>query len=141
VFLHGFTAHRRLYDEMLRKLDYRGFRVTAIDLPGHGDTDPLHEGEGFQHIIDTVLMTVTRLQLDQFVIAGHSLGGRVAAEFAAYFPGYISSVLLLDAAVGEPFDEAMRETSWRWFPRVVAALTPPSSTASAMPGAPARSDW
>ena len=41
VLVHGFGAESLLYAQPLARLAASGFRVIAIDMPGHGRTAPL----------------------------------------------------------------------------------------------------
>lgn len=103
VFLHGFTVNRRLYEPMLELLAAAGYEVTAIDLAGHGDTDPLPAGHSFDDVVDLVLRTLDEVGAPEAIFVGHSFGGRVAAEIAAR-TDRVSKLILMGAAVGQPFD-------------------------------------
>jgi pimeloyl-ACP methyl ester carboxylesterase len=66
--------------------------------------------EGGEYTVDAytdfIESLVDALDLDRFVLAGHSLGGGVAWTFAATRPDRVSQIILVDAA-GEN-----REAPW-----------------------------
>ncbi len=88
VFLHGLTEHGQRYAETAQRLNEIGWAVVAPDLRGHGrsegprgamvhDDDYLHD---LAAILDVVSKTYPGLPL---VLQGHSMGGALAARFAA----------------------------------------------------------
>jgi pimeloyl-ACP methyl ester carboxylesterase len=72
--------------------------VVAIDLPGHGLSDPAPPG--YIHLLDTVGI-VTQLLDDlgweRTAILGHSLGAAIGCLVAGTFPERISQLSLIDA--------------------------------------------
>ena len=108
VFLHGFSANRKLYVAMLDGLVERGYRVIALDMAGHGDTDALPFGHTFADVLDVTTRALDQLGIDRAVMAGHSLGGRLVAEFAATHPERVMAAVLLDPATGEVHDDMVR---------------------------------
>ncbi len=108
VFLHGLSLNRHAYLRMLSRVAGLGFQVVAIDAAGHGDTHnlPRHARE-FGNRVDLTLRALEVLGVSQAVIAGHSMGGRMAIELAARAPERAMVVVLLDAAAGARFDDAI----------------------------------
>ncbi len=108
VFLHGLVLSRRAYLRMLSRVAGLGFQVVAIDAAGHGDTPNLpRDAREFDHRVDLTLRALDALGVSQAVIAGHSMGGRMAIQLAARAPERAMAVVLLDAAAGARFDEAI----------------------------------
>jgi pimeloyl-ACP methyl ester carboxylesterase len=107
VFLHGLGLRRRAYLRMLSRVAGLGFLVVAIDAPGHGDTHDLPAGE-FTDRVRVVLRTLDKLGVGKAVVAGHSMGGRMAIEIAALAPERVLATVLFDAAAGAQFDAAVR---------------------------------
>ncbi|HEY5156184.1 MAG TPA: alpha/beta fold hydrolase, partial [Acidimicrobiales bacterium] len=105
VVVHGFTAEGFLYAQTLSRLVAKGFKVVAVDMAGHGGTQGLplsggHLGD-YAHLMGRV---VEELGIRKAVLAGHSMGGRVAAQLAAQRPDHTVAVLLIDAIVGDQWD-------------------------------------
>jgi len=76
--------------------------ILAVDLPGHGLTGPWEDPHGMQpYSIDAdvaflkQLMEQPELAGKKVVLVGHSLGGAVAARFAALYPARVAGVSLL----------------------------------------------
>lgn len=109
VFLHGLGLGRRAYLRMLSRVAGLGFLVIAVDAPGHGDTHDLPvPGAEFTDRATVILRTLDALGVDKAVLAGHSMGGRMAIQIAALAPERVLATLLFDAAAGAPFDAAVR---------------------------------
>jgi pimeloyl-ACP methyl ester carboxylesterase len=105
VVVHGFTAEGFLYAQTLHRLVGRGFKVIAIDMAGHGNTQGLPATAA--HLNDYALLmgrALDELGIRKAVLAGHSMGGRVAAQLAARQPDKAVAVLLIDAIVGDEWD-------------------------------------
>lgn len=69
-------------------------RVIALDLPGHGKSS----GDGCVRIEEYAAVVrefVRRLQLEHFVIGGHSMGGAVAQAFALAHPTLLTGLVLV----------------------------------------------
>ena len=74
-------------------------RLITVDLPGHGLTGAWPRDEyTIEAYTDFIEVLVDTLQLDRFVLVGHSMGGAVAWSFAATRPDRVSQLILVDAA-------------------------------------------
>jgi pimeloyl-ACP methyl ester carboxylesterase len=98
VLLHGVSESAAIWAPLFPEL--RQFRLLAVDLPGHGLSDPtvFRRGQVRQHarrVIDDIL---DALGLDEAPVIGHSLGGMYALWHAAAGSERISAVV----AIGEP---------------------------------------
>jgi pimeloyl-ACP methyl ester carboxylesterase len=98
VLLHGGLLSAAVWAPLFAEL--QGFRLLAVDLPGHGLSDPVRyrRGQVREHahrLIDDILDT---LGLVQAPVIGHSLGGMFALWHAAGGAERISAL----AAVGVP---------------------------------------
>jgi pimeloyl-ACP methyl ester carboxylesterase len=97
VLLHGVGHRRQAWYPVLRHLTDRR-EVILVDLPGHGESDPLVlDGRTGVRILRDELTTFFEQQgLDRPHIAGNSLGGRMALEAAVL--GIARSVTALSPA-------------------------------------------
>jgi pimeloyl-ACP methyl ester carboxylesterase len=98
LLLHGAALMASAWVPIFGEL--QGFRLLAVDLPGHGLSDPVryrrgHVREHAQRLIDDM---VDALGLDDVPVVGHSLGGMFALWHAAAGSERISGVI----AVGMP---------------------------------------
>ena len=90
ICLHTAGADGRQYRSILNDADVtRNFRVVVFDLPGHGKSSPPagFEQENYELTTDryvaTVMAVKRALQLDNPVVMGCSIGGRVVVHLAA----------------------------------------------------------
>jgi pimeloyl-ACP methyl ester carboxylesterase len=98
VLLHGVSESAAVWSPLAAQL--RGFRLLAVDLPGHGLSDPAAFQRGrvreqARQLIDDIL---DGLGLDAAPVIAHSLGGMFALWQAAAGSERISEVI----AIGEP---------------------------------------
>jgi pimeloyl-ACP methyl ester carboxylesterase len=95
LYLHGFEHHPG--DAAFLQRLARGRRVFAPELPGYG------ESTGFEAVDGILGITLYHRQLVEswgagpVDVIGHSLGGMLAAEFAAICPHLIRRLVLVDA--------------------------------------------
>lgn len=121
VVVHGFSAEGFLYAQTLTRLVGMGFKVVAIDTAGHGTTMGLPTGganlEAYTRLLARAL---DELGIERAVVAGHSMGGRLATELAANEPDRVIAVLLIDAIVGPMWDRFVN--AFRVMPPLMAGL-------------------
>jgi pimeloyl-ACP methyl ester carboxylesterase len=98
------------------------FRVLALDLRGHGDSD--HVGYyALPHFILDVRAAVRGLSLERPVLVGHSFGGEVVAQYAGLFPEVPRAVVLIEGLGPPPWEgEGSREAGTYWARSMVERL-------------------
>lgn len=100
LMIHGWSSGGKIWGLVAQKLAFYGFRVVCPDLPGHGVSDApediSYDYELFSHYIDLLLH---ELGLDKFIIAGHSMGGAIALNFASQNKDKITGMVLLSTAL------------------------------------------
>jgi len=94
VLLHGLFGSKGNLLSIGRVLSDR-FHVLAVDLPGHGDSAPMKEMT-FTNMANALQLFLRELDITRVHIVGHSLGAKVAMQFATLFPELTSSVTVLD---------------------------------------------
>jgi pimeloyl-ACP methyl ester carboxylesterase len=98
VLIHGSMGSLHMWEGWVRELSGRA-RLISVDLPGHGLTGTWSRDEyTVEAYADFIEVLVDTLNLDRFVLVGHSLGGAVAWTFAATRPDRVSQLVLVDAA-------------------------------------------
>ena len=98
VLLHGVSESAAIWAPLFPEL--RHFRLLAVDLPGHGLSDPMafrrgQVRENARRLVDDIL---DALGLDDVPVIGHSLGGMFALWHVAAGSERICEVV----AIGEP---------------------------------------
>jgi pimeloyl-ACP methyl ester carboxylesterase len=74
----------------------------AVDLRGRGHSAHLPGPYGFGRHIEDILATVAHLELEEPVLAGHSLGAYLALLTAGQEPGAFGGLLLVDGGLPLP---------------------------------------
>ncbi|NQZ57471.1 MAG: alpha/beta hydrolase [Lentisphaeraceae bacterium] len=93
--IHGWQDNSASFANLAKHLNQR---IIAIDLPGHGFSDHLPAGNWY-HFVDYVVRlneVITKLDLQKFIIIGHSLGAGISLVYASIFPEQIDRIVLLD---------------------------------------------
>jgi pimeloyl-ACP methyl ester carboxylesterase len=104
VLVHGSLGSLHVWEGWVRELGDKA-RLISVDLPGHGLTGPWPRDEyTIDAYADFIEVLVDTLNLDRFVLAGHSMGGAVAWTFAATRPERVSQLVLVDSS-GYPRQE------------------------------------
>jgi pimeloyl-ACP methyl ester carboxylesterase len=98
VLIHGSMGSVHIWEGWVRELSGKA-RLISVDLPGHGLTGSWPRDEyTVDAYADFIELLVDTLNLDRFVLVGHSLGGAVAWTFAATRPERVSQLVLVDSA-------------------------------------------
>jgi len=104
VLLHGFLENKKMWREYIELFSEK-YRVVAIDLLGHGESDCLgyvHKMEDNANAVNAVL---ENLNIEKATIVGHSMGGYVGLAFAELFPEKIQKLVLLNSTSKEDSEE------------------------------------
>ena len=95
VLLHGFTHTGRSWDGVASALPQR-YRPRAPDLRGHG-----RAGDATPVTLEAVVSDLDRLtQVGRFALAGYSMGGRIALQYALVRPAQVRRLVLIGASPG-----------------------------------------
>ncbi len=97
VLIHGSGGSARRWDHQTSYLSERGYRVLAVDLPGHGRT-PGPSSPDIGVYADYVEALLRTEGIEQPVIGGHSMGGGVAITLALRHPDAWSGLVLMSTA-------------------------------------------
>ena len=84
VLVHGITESRRSWDPLIAPLAGE-YRVVAVDLRGHGDSERRPPYDALTMAADVRAVVDTAGATDPLVV-GHSLGGAVVSVYAAANP-------------------------------------------------------
>lgn len=93
MMLHGLGADRRIWERAIARYADR-WRVVAVDLPGHGASDKPDVWYTQRYFARVIRALGRVLQLDNIVLMGSSLGGRIALEIAATYPVWVRGLVL-----------------------------------------------
>lgn len=98
VLLHGSNASLHTWEPWVERLRGR-YRIIRYDQPGHGLTGP-HPQSDYRAaaFVDVLNRLVGRMGVEQFVLAGNSMGGWVAWNYALAHPDKLRGLVLVDAS-------------------------------------------
>lgn len=103
VLVHGFGGSTFGWRHVMEPLAASGWFVVALDLPGFGLAEK-DWGQSYEHQSQAryVLSVMNVLNIQDAVIAGHSMGGNVASWTAALASERVRGLALIDAAIASP---------------------------------------
>lgn len=109
ILVHGTATRADRWVRNLEPLAEAGFKIYALDLPGHGFAEKSasfdHSVPGYAKFLSSF---IEGLDGSKVTIAGTSLGGQVAATFATLHPDKINRVVLVGSMGLVPVGEEMR---------------------------------
>jgi len=92
ILVHGAGGNHQQWGNAIRSLG--AANVHAVDLPGHGRSG----GAGRSTVADyaaSIVDFMDALQLEQAIVAGHSMGGATAMRVALDYPHRVSGLVLV----------------------------------------------
>jgi pimeloyl-ACP methyl ester carboxylesterase len=97
--VHGGAANAHWYDFVAQGFN-ADYHVRAVDLRGHGDSDwdnsnPPNYNYS-RHAADIHELT-EKLDLHDFILIGHSMGGMVSSVYTATYPGRAKALIVVDS--------------------------------------------
>lgn len=116
LLLHGLASTGHIWD-LVAPLLVDDFRVIALDLRGHGQSDKPEEGYDFEAVGGDVFNVIAELGMERPVIVGHSYGATVGLWVAARDAEAAGGLVLVDGGVMD-----LSEMTWD---ETLARLTPP----------------
>ncbi|XP_046351534.2 protein ABHD11-like isoform X1 [Haliotis rufescens] len=97
MVLHGLFGSKSNWHTIAKKLAEDGHRVITVDGRNHGDSDHSPNMD-YYAMRDDVLRLMDDLHLEQTVLVGHSMGGKVAMTLALSQPERLKALVVVDVA-------------------------------------------
>jgi pimeloyl-ACP methyl ester carboxylesterase len=104
VFVHGGGAHAHWWTHVAATFAAE-YRVAAIDLSGHGDSDHRSTYDIEQWTAEVMAVAEAAGMAERPVVVGHSMGGFVTIATAALHSDHLTGVVVCDSPVTEPDPE------------------------------------
>jgi pimeloyl-ACP methyl ester carboxylesterase len=95
IFVHGWANNRSIWEEQVAHFSQK-YKVIAVDLPGFGESGNNRQKWTMESFGKDVATVINKLDLDQVVLVGFSMGTLVVIEAAKRVPDHISGVVLVD---------------------------------------------
>ena len=127
VLVHGYAGCAETWEYQINHFAHQ-YRVIVPDLRGHGQSDAPYTEYTMSELVADLLTIADHLNLpEQFILAGHSFGGSICAEFAASHPERLEKLILLSTAGEYPLPRgasilsripvAVFQPFWKFRPR------------------------
>ncbi len=101
VFLHYWGGTHRTWDAVVRDLQ-SNFQIITYDMRGWGHSGPADDGYSIKALADEVTALIEHLELETYVLVGHSMGGKVAQLVASSRPQKLAGLILVAPATPTP---------------------------------------
>jgi len=101
VFLHYFGGSSLAWTEVIASLSNE-YHCVAPDLRGFGASDASAESYAIEDYADDIQELIALLELENFALVGHSMGGKFALALAARNPKNLQSLILLAPSPPSP---------------------------------------
>lgn len=111
VLIHGWSCDHAFWREQIPALASK-YRVIALDLPGHGQSDKPAMEYTQELFIDAVITVLNRAGVKQAVVVGHSMGAAIARRVALREPGRVIALISLDGALEYPPQDKAGHERW-----------------------------
>jgi pimeloyl-ACP methyl ester carboxylesterase len=93
VFLHYFAGSSESWSEVIIQLQKTNHCI-APDLPGFGDSQTIAETT-VEAVAKIIVEMIRQLDLEHYILIGHSMGGKIALALVATQPPGLQSLILL----------------------------------------------
>ncbi|SHN35985.1 alpha/beta fold hydrolase [Gracilibacillus kekensis] len=101
VMLHGWGTKLDLFEDLQHSLS-SNFQVTSIDFPGFGESDEPPESWDVRQYTDFLEKLLTKLEIKNPILIGHSFGGRVSIKYADRHQSGVHKIILIGSAGVKP---------------------------------------
>ncbi|WP_438970506.1 alpha/beta fold hydrolase [Methylophaga sp.] len=103
LIIHGLFGSLDNWRSMARYFS-KFFKVISLDLRNHGQS-PHSDEQSFHSMAEDVESLCQSLDIDNAHVLGHSLGGKVAMQFAAMYPQRVDKLVIVDISPRQYFSE------------------------------------
>jgi len=124
VWLHGLGSNLKAWQYNLPILAQHHHCI-AIDLPGFGKSAKGQFACTMTFFAETVSQLLKKLQVERYIIAGHSMGGQIAMHIARCEPQRCRGLALFAPAGFETFTAEAAQLIKSWFnPKEILSASP-----------------
>jgi pimeloyl-ACP methyl ester carboxylesterase len=97
ILLHGLFGASNNWGTVTKQFSQH-YQVIAVDLRNHGSS-PHSASQSYANMADDLLELCDMLSLKRIHLVGHSLGGKVAMQFATHHPDRVEKLIVVDMAI------------------------------------------
>ena len=112
ILVHGWMCDQTYWNTQVSALSQL-FGVVTVDVAGHGLSGTDRQKWTISSLGDDVGAVIAHLHLQNVIVIGHSMGGRVALEVARLMPGTVVGVIGIDT---------LQDADQKWDPEETESL-------------------
>ncbi len=105
ILLHGFLSSSKMWRDNYVPDLMKRYKVYTIDVRGHGKSNNVRVGCNLQQMADDIYQFVIQKNIGKCILAGMSMGGAIAIQFAITYPDRIKSLILMNPGPGTVFSK------------------------------------
>lgn len=98
VLVHGWASDRSVWAEQIDALS-KSALVLAVDLPGHGASDPPADGYSMDAFAHAIAAVMDAANIKRAILVGHSNGVPAVRQFYRRYPQRTAGLILVDGAL------------------------------------------
>jgi pimeloyl-ACP methyl ester carboxylesterase len=110
VFVHGALNDHSVWTLLARWYAHHGYRVLAVDQPGHGRSDGPPPAS-IEALADWLIALLDAAGVASAHLVGHSMGSLIALEAAARAPGRADGLVMIGTAYPMKVSDALLATA------------------------------
>jgi len=110
ILIHGSGMDRSVWQFQSRNIAFRGIRVLAVDLPGHGRSEGTPP-ETIDAMADWLARFMDAADVAAAILIGHSMGSLIALDMAARYPERVEKLVLMGVAETMPVHPDLLEAA------------------------------
>ena len=97
LILHGLFGQSDNWNTLAKQFSEQNFEVFTIDLRNHG-LSPHHQAWDYEVMANDIYEFIRDYNIQQPILLGHSMGGKVAMNFALNYDGILDKLIVADIA-------------------------------------------
>nr|MDO8133066.1 alpha/beta hydrolase [Candidatus Njordarchaeum guaymaensis] len=125
LLVHGACSDSRIWVNQIAGLSKK-LRVIAIDLPGHGKSEPLNARGTIERYAEHVASFMKEIKIQKATIGGISMGGLIVQQLILKHTELFEKLIIVDSAAKIPVPQVALDLYRNQFEYAVKQLTPMS---------------
>ena len=97
VILHGLFGNSDNWQTHAKKIASY-YRVILVDQRNHGHSD-WHDDFTYEHLADDLECLIKHLNIDKFILMGHSMGGKTAMYYSQKYKERLTKMIIVDIGI------------------------------------------
>jgi pimeloyl-ACP methyl ester carboxylesterase len=121
VMLHGFLGNQAVWHLVIVPQLRRHFRITTVDLRGHGYSDVTPTGYTAENMSRDLEGLMDKLGIERAVLVGHSFGADICLYFSLFHPERVTKLIAMEPGLAALVDQR-KDENWAGWSSWVAKL-------------------